>query len=140
MTHLGEFGIGSLYAMLQSVCEFRDYQIIERHTLLRDVNGLLSSFFISFWYNSVWGMCTRMYWLIVSFMKMRAIEYLKAKMNFWLHFPHFLSVVVGIWYKRSACNALSICDFLKIGTEKATLFVCVYRETIQHFENKKCPG
>lgn len=48
LTHLGEFGIGSLYVMLQSGCEFRDYQLIERHTLLRDVNVLLSSFFISF--------------------------------------------------------------------------------------------
>jgi len=34
--------------MFQSVCEFRDYKLIERHTLLRDVNGLLSSFFILF--------------------------------------------------------------------------------------------
>jgi len=78
LTHLGEFGIGSLYVMLQSGCEFRDYQLIERHTLLRDVNVLLSSFFISFWYNLVWGMCIRMYCLIVSFMKMRAVVYLKA--------------------------------------------------------------
>jgi len=43
-----EFVIGSLYATLQSGYELHDYKLIERHTLLRDVNVLLSSFFISF--------------------------------------------------------------------------------------------
>ena len=35
---------------------------------------------------------------------------------------------------------MSICEFLKIGTENATHFLCVYRETVQHFENKEYPG
>jgi hypothetical protein len=34
LTHLLEFGIGSLYSLLQSVCEFCEYKLIERHTLL----------------------------------------------------------------------------------------------------------
>lgn len=39
-----KIGVGSIYAMLLSICEFCDNQSIERHTLLRDANENLPHF------------------------------------------------------------------------------------------------